>query len=179
MSTKQSLIPQERIQSLILIVRGHRVIVDADLAELYGVTTKALNQAVKRNRKRFPQDFMFRLNKKEKNEVVTNCDHLARLKFSPVLPYVFTEYGALMLANVLNSDRAAETSVFVVRAFVHLREMLDSNRKLADKMAELERRIVTHDEEIQVIFEAIRQLLSPQKTMQRQIGFHVKEQGQV
>ncbi|HXM47606.1 MAG TPA: ORF6N domain-containing protein [Pyrinomonadaceae bacterium] len=110
----QSLMPPERIARLILSVRGNRVIVDADLAELYGVATKVLNQAVKRNRKRFPQDFMFRLSKMEKSEVVTNCDHLARLKFSPVLPYVFTEHGAIMLANVLNSGHAVETSVFVV-----------------------------------------------------------------
>jgi ORF6N domain len=175
MSKSQNLIPPERIENLILFFRGHRVIVDADLAELYGVATKALNQAVKRNRKRFPQDFMFRLNKMEKSEVVTNCDHLARLKFSPVLPYAFTEHGAIMLANVLNSDRAVETSVFVVRAFVRLREVLASNRQLAEKLRELEQRISTHDEHIQVIFEAIRQLLSPQKSTQRQIGFHVKE----
>jgi hypothetical protein len=91
------------------------------------------------------------------------------------LPYVFTEYGALMVANVLNSDRAVETSVFVVRAFVRLREMLASNRQLAEKVGELEQRIASHDEEIQVIFEAIRQLLSPQKSSQRQIGFYVGE----
>jgi len=175
MSKGQNLIPPERIENLILLVRNHRVIIDADLAGLYGVATKALNQAVKRNRKRFPQDFMFRLNKKEKTEVVTNCDHLGRLRFSPVLPYVFTEHGAIMLANVLNSDRAVETSVFVVRAFVRLREMLASNRQLAEKLRELERRIATNDEHIQVIFEAIRQLLSPQKSTQRQIGFNVKE----
>ena len=151
------------------------MIVDADLAELYSVATKVLNQTVKRNRKRFPQDFMFRLTKVEKSEVVTNCDHLTQLKFSPVLPYVFTEHGAIMLANVLNSDRAVEMSVFVVRAFVQLREMLASNRQLAEQLGELERRISSHDKQIQVIFEAIRQLLSPQKSAKRQIGFHATE----
>ena len=175
MSPTQSLIPPERIERLILLVRDQRVILDADLAVLYGVTTKALNQAVKRNRKRFPQDFMFRLSKKEKIEVVTNCDHLARLKFSPVLPHAFTEHGAIMLANVLSSDRAVEASVFVVRAFVHLREMFASNRELSEKLAELERHIATHDKQIQALFEAIRQLLTPPKTPRRQIGFNVKE----
>ncbi|HXU38558.1 MAG TPA: ORF6N domain-containing protein [Blastocatellia bacterium] len=175
MSTSQSLIPPERIERLILLVRDRRVILDADLAVLYGVTTKALNQAVKRNKKRFPQDFMFRLSKKEKIEVVTNCDHLGRLKFSPVLPYAFTEHGAIMLANVLSSDRAVEASVFVVRAFVHLREMFASSRQLSEKLAELERHIATHDKQIQAVFEAIRQLLTPPKTPRRQIGFHVKE----
>jgi ORF6N domain len=173
--TAQSLIPSERIERLILLIRHQRMMLDADLAVLYGVTTKALNQAVKRNKKRFPEDFMFRLSKKEKVEVVTNCDHLARLKFSPVLPHAFTEHGAIMLANVLNSDRAVEASVFVVRAFVHLREMLASNRELTEKLAELERHIVSHDKQIQAIFEAIRQLLTPPKTPRRQIGFHVKE----
>lgn len=118
---------------------------------------------------------MLRLTKKEKNEVVTNCDHLARLKFSPVLPYAFTEHGAIMLANVLNSERAVQASVAVVRAFVRLREMLASNHELAGKLVELERRIGTHDEQIQAIFEAIRQLLTPPSKPHRQIGFHVKE----
>jgi hypothetical protein len=177
MSTRQSLIPVEKIQCLILLIRGKRVILDSDLARLYGVATKALNQAVKRNQKRFPPDFMFRLNEVEKNEVVTNCDHLSRLRFSPVLPHAFTEHGAIMLANVLNSDRAVEASVQVVRAFVRLREMLSSNRELAHKLAVLERHIATHDEQIQAIFEAIHQLLNPPEPPRKEIGFHVKEDG--
>jgi len=107
---------------------------DADLAALYGVATKVLNQAVKRNQKRFPSDFSFRLTETEKNEVVTNCDHLSRLRFSHVLPYAFTEHGAIMLSSVLNSERAMETSVQVVRAFVRLREILSSNRELAHRL---------------------------------------------
>lgn len=107
---------------------------DADLAALYGVATKVLNQAVKRNQKRFPSDFSFRLAETEKNEVVTNCDHVSRLRFSHVLPYAFTEHGAIMLASVLNSERAMETSVQVVRAFVRLREILASNRELAHRL---------------------------------------------
>jgi hypothetical protein len=100
-----------------LLIRGEKVIVDADLAEFYGVQTKVLNQAVKRNKDRFPEDFMFRLTKVEKVEPVTNCDHLEKLKFSPKTPQVFTEHGAIMAANVLNSTRAIEVSVYIVRAF--------------------------------------------------------------
>src|SRR6266702_2072826 len=132
--------------------------VDADLAELYGVPTKALNQAVKRNPDRFPPDFMFRLTRPEKREVVTNCDHLRKLKFSPVLPSAFTEHGALMLASVLNSPRAVGVSVFVVRAFVKLRELLASHRDLAGRMDELERRF---DAQFKVVFAAIRELMKP------------------
>jgi phage regulator Rha-like protein len=148
---------------------------DTDLAELYGVATKSLNQAVKRNRNRFPRDFMFRLTRNETSEVVTNCDHLAPLRFSHVLPHAFTEHGTIMLANVLKSKRAVEASVQVVRAFVRLREMLASNYELTHKLAELERRVTGHDEQIQAIFEAIRQLLNPPNPRKRQIGFRVKE----
>ncbi len=109
--TSNLAIPPERIGRRILLIRGQRVMLDADLAELYRVPTKALNQAVKRNPARFPSDFMFRLTRREKQEVVTNCDHLRNLKFSPVLPSAFTEHGALMLASVLNSRRAVEVSV--------------------------------------------------------------------
>jgi ORF6N domain len=110
-----------RIDARIQLLRGLRVMVDADLAELYGVPTKALNQAVKRNAERFPSDFMFQLTTAEKTEVVTNCDHLKRLKFSKALPYAFTEYGAVALANVLASPQAVEMGIFVVRAFFRFR----------------------------------------------------------
>src|SRR6266446_3992806 len=109
------------LEECILTVRGEKVILDADLADLYEVTTKALNQAIKRNAARFPNDFTFSLTATEKAEVVTNCDHLARLRFSPVLPRAFTEHGALMAATVLNSPRAVAMSLFVVRAFVRMR----------------------------------------------------------
>lgn len=108
--------PIEHIASRILVVRGQRVMVDADLALLYGVTTKQLNQQVKRNSARFPADLAFRLRAKEKEDVVTNCDHLRRLRYSPAMPFVFTEHGALMAASVLNSPRAVEIGLFVVRA---------------------------------------------------------------
>ena len=149
--------------------------IDADLADLYGVPTKALNQAVKRNADRFPEDFLFQLTKEEKTEVVTNCDHLARLKFSPKRPMAFTEHGAIMAAMVLKTPRAVEMSVQVVRAFIRLREMLATNKELAHKLAELERKLEGHDQAIGNIFEAIRQLLSQPEPKRSRIGFEVKE----
>ncbi|MHC4605507.1 MAG: ORF6N domain-containing protein [Planctomycetota bacterium] len=151
----------QRVERRILQIRGCRVILDSDLAELYGVKTKALNQAVKRNKERFPADFAFPLSPKEIKEVVTNCDHLARLRFSAVRPQAFTEHGAIMAANVLNSPRAIRMSVFVVRAFVRLRHTLASNREVQKKLAELERRIDTHDEALHALVIAIRRLMEP------------------
>lgn len=121
MAKSKTVVKVGTIQQRILLIRGEKVIVDADLAEFYGVQTKALNQAVRRNMDRFPADFMFQLNKNEKMEVVTNCDHLKKLKYSPVNPLVFTEHGAIMAASILNSVRAVEVSLFIVRAFVALR----------------------------------------------------------
>ncbi len=146
MSTE--LIPTEPIETLILLIRGKRVIFDADLARLYGVPTKALNQAIKRNMARFPSDFMFVLSTEEKNELVTNCDRFENLKHSSVLPNAFTDYGAIMAANILNSQRAAEVSVYVVRAFVKLRELVRSHSTLEGTLNELEHKIATHDEAI-------------------------------
>lgn len=166
----QNLLP-ELVSQRILILRGVRVMVDADLAELYGVMTKVLNQAVRRNAERFPEDFMFQLTKEEKNWVVTNCDHLNRLKYSPVFPYAFTEHGALMLGNVLKSDRAVEASLMVVRTFVQLREMLSGNKELAAKLAELERKVSTHDQAITGLINAIRQLMNTPQDSSRPIGF--------
>ena len=166
-----TLIPLERIEQTILVIRGHRVMLDADLANLYGVTTKRLNEQVKRNRKRFPADFMFQLTTEKKAEVVAHCDHLARLKFSPTKPFAFTEHGAVMVASVLNSESAIEVSIYVVRAFVKLREMLGNHTKLAQKLAQLERRIQSHDSHIQSLFEAIRQLMEPSTSKTRRISF--------
>jgi phage regulator Rha-like protein len=153
------LVPREQIEQAILVIRGQRVMVDSDFAKLYGVSTKALNQAVKRDADRFPNDFMFRLTQKEKAEVVTNCDHLSKLKFSPTMPVAFTEHGAVMVANVLNSERAVQVSIYVVRAFVKLRETLGTHKTLAQKLAELERQVESHDSHIRSLFEAIRQLM--------------------
>ena len=129
----KAFIPVERIENSIILIRGEKIMLDADLAILYGVSTKRLNEQVKRNRDRFPKDFMFQLTENEKAEVVANCDHLKRLKFSPNLPYAFTEHGAIMLAAILNSPVAVQASIQVVRAFVKLRELLFTNKELAHK----------------------------------------------
>jgi hypothetical protein len=155
----------------ILLMRKQRVMLDADLAGLYGVATKVLNQAVKRNVERFPLDFMFQLTPEEKAEVVTNCDHLVRLKFSPSLPYAFTEHGALMLGNVLKSPRAVEVSILVVRTFVQLREMLSTHKDLAAKLDQLERKVAGHDQVITGLIDAIRGLMALPEPQRRGIGF--------
>jgi len=146
--------------------------VDSDLGDLYGVATKVLNQAVKRNSSRFPSDFMFQLTKAEKEQVVTNCDHLTRLKFSPNLPYAFTEHGAVMAANVLNSNRAVEVSIYVVRAFMKLRQLLSTHKDLAQKLQEFENKLQRHDKQIAVLY----QLMLPiEKKTRRPFGFHSKK----
>jgi hypothetical protein len=165
-------LPGIAIEQRILNMRGHRVVLDADLAEIYGVQTRALNQAVRRNLDRFPDDFMFQLTASEKREVVTNCDHLSRLRYSPTLPRAFTEHGALMVASVLNSPRAVEISLYVVRAFVRLREMAASNRDLARKLAALESK---YDAQFKTVFAAIRQLMTPSEPKRRGIGFVIDD----
>jgi hypothetical protein len=166
------------LQNRILTIRGKSVMIDADLAELYGVQTRALNQAVRRNHERFPAEFMFQLTQAEKRELITNCDHLARLKFSPVLPLAFTEHGALMLGNVLNSERAIQVSLLVVRTFVSIRQMLSTHKDLATKLNELERRVGGHDEAIADLIDAIRRLASsPPARKSRPIGFTADLEG--
>ena len=166
------IVPIHRVEQAIFLIRGQRVMLDADLAVLYGVTTRRLNEQVSRNRDRFPEDFMFRLTLGEKTEVVANCDHLHKLKFSNTLPHAFTEHGAIMLASVLNSPRAVEASLLVVRTFVKLRETLATHRELARKMEELERRLEGHDGSIRTLVDAIRQLMGGAETPPRRIGFH-------
>jgi hypothetical protein len=160
------------IASLIMELRGRKVMIDADLAEVYGVATKALNQAVARNKDRFPADFVFRLAPREKTEVVTNCDHLARLKFSPVLPYAFTEHGAIMAATVLNSPQAVAMSVYVVRAFVRMREQLVSNAAILKRLAEIDKTLLQHDASLRDIYHKLLPLLQPSpEPPKRRIGF--------
>jgi len=161
-------IPVERIDSRILLIRGHKVMIDADLAALYGVTTKRLNQQVRRNSERFPEDFMFELRPAEKAEVVANCIHLARLKFSPAAPLAFTEHGALMAASVLNTPRAIEVSVYVVRAFVRLNQALASHKELARRLDQIEART---DARFKAVFDALRDLMTPAEPKRRPIGF--------
>jgi len=174
---QKAIIPIGQIEQRILLIRGQRVMLDADLAMLYGVPTRVLNQAVRRNLKRFPQDFMFKLTQPEKDQVITICDHLKNLKYAKALPNAFTEHGAIMVASVLNTERAVQISVFVVRAFVKLREMLSTHKELPHKLAELERKLQNHDESIQSLVVAIRQLMRPpeSETPKKRIGFLVEE----
>lgn len=165
-------VPLERIEKAILLVRGEKVILDADLAALYGVTTTRLNEQVKRNKDRFPGDFAFRLTKEEFTNLISqfatsSAAHGGRRK----LPLVFTEHGAIMAANVLNSKRAVQASVQVVRAFVRLRQILASNAELASKLAELEGK---YDRQFKVVLDAIRQLMTPPASPRKQIGFQAR-----
>jgi phage regulator Rha-like protein len=172
MEGQTSLVPLERIERAIILVRGEKVMLDSDLAEIYGVETRILNQAVKRNTSRFPSDFMFQLTLEEAEAILRSRSQSVTLKRGQnikYLPYAFTEHGALMLANVLNSERAAQTSVMVVRAFVKLRQMLASNAELARKLAAMEKK---YDAQFKVVFDAIRQLMSPPAEPKREIGFH-------
>ncbi|HEX8077175.1 MAG TPA: ORF6N domain-containing protein [Chthoniobacterales bacterium] len=157
------------------LLRGQRVMLDSDLAAIYNVTTKRLNEQLRRNRKRFPSDFAFQLTVQEftnlKSQFATSSSHGGKRK----LPWAFTEHGAIMLASVLNSTVAIEASVRVVRAFVRLREIVSANAELAAKFAQLERRLDSHDEAIAQLFAAIRQLLAPAPANKREIGFHVRE----
>lgn len=163
------MIPNERIENRIYWIRGQKVLLDADLAELYGVPTKALNQAVKRNKDRFPNDFMFQINAEEKLELVTICDRFTSLKHSTSFPYAFTEHGTLMLANVLRSDRAIHISIEIVRTFVRLREILATHTDLARKLTALESK---YDDQFKAIFDAIRELMKPPVPPRREIGFN-------
>ena len=168
------LIPQEVIEQKILLIRGHRVILDRDLAKLYGVDTRRLNEQVKRNLQRFPEDFMFQLTNEEflnwRSQIaISNSEKMGLRR----RPYAFTEHGAIMAANILNSGRAVEMSIRVVRTFIKLRQLLTTHKELAYKLSELERKIEKHDTEIQAIFESIRQLMAPTpQKPKRHIGFH-------
>ena len=167
-----ALVLTKKVDSTILFLRGQKVILDVDLAELYGVSVKRLNEQVKRNIRRFPSDFLFRLTRREYSNlrsqfVTSSSDHGGRR----YLPYAFTEHGAIMAATVLNSKRAIEMSIFVVRAFVHLREASIANRQIEAKLAELERRLESHDGDIQQLVEAIRELMEPEPANPRRIGF--------
>ncbi len=171
---RAEIIPVEAIAQVIYALRGQRVLLDRDLAALYGVETRALNQAVKRNVARFPSDFMFQLSRQEIGRISQSVTSLAGLKFSKQVR-AFTEEGVAMLSSVLNSERAVQVNIAIMRAFVRLRETLETNRELARKFAQLEARVGKHDEEIGGIIEAIRQLMAPPKKPRRQIGFHVRE----
>jgi len=169
---KNALAIGKRVSSKILILRNQRVILDTDLAELYGVPVKQLNQQIKRNRSRFPKDFLFTVTKPEyenlRSQIVTSKRSRGGRRY---LPHAFTEHGAIMAATVLNSPRAIEMSIFVVRAFVQMREALLFNQKVVAKLSELESRLDDHDTEIQDLVDVIRELMAPPAANHRRIGF--------
>ncbi len=169
-----NLTPEELIERRIFLIRGQKVMLDRDLAELYGVETKYLNRQVKRNIARFPDEFMFRLNKTEVNELVTNWHRFDNLKHSVFFPYAFTEHGVAMLSSVLKSKRAIKLSIVIINTFVKLRQFLSTHKELTQKLNELERKVVNHDSDIKGLFEMIHKLIqSPRKTKKR-IGFDLK-----
>jgi hypothetical protein len=171
-----SIVPIEVVTEKIFEIRGLKVMMDADLADLYRVPTKALNQAVKRNPARFPDDFMFQLSLSERDQLVTNCDRLAKLKHSSSMPHAFTESGVAMLSSVLNSERAALVNVQIVRAFVRLRQMISQHDALRLAIEGLERRVGRNERDIQLALKVLQQVLFPPKLdgpskSDRTIGF--------
>jgi hypothetical protein len=163
-----NLVPLDLIERRIFFFRGEKVMIDRHLAELYGVETRVLNQAVKRNSKRFPIEFMFQLNREERDEVITICDDLGPLRFARTMPFAFTEHGVAMLSSVLNSDRAIQVNVEIIKAFVKLRKILATHADLKRKIEEMEAK---YDEQFQIVFEAIRQLLTEDDKPKPKIGF--------
>jgi len=176
--SSKELVSEKRILRTIIVIRGEKVILDSDLAELYGVETRRLNEQVRRNIEKFPEDFMFQLTKEEfgnlKSQIATSSPGWGGRR---KLPLVFTEHGALQAANVLNSEQANKMSVFIVRAFIRLREMVRTNEKLSQKIAQLEERVSDHDEILIELIREIRKLIDTPKPKgkSRSIGFIVSE----
>ncbi len=162
----------EMIRQRIFIIRGQKVMLDNDIAELYSVTTKRLNEQVKRNIERFPRDFMLQLTQEEKEEVVANCDHLSKLRFSYSLPYAFTEHGVAMLSSILNSKQAILMSIFIVRAFIKMRESLDNYKDLAIKIEEIEANQTKDHAMLKNVHEVVKHLLAPTEEPKGKIGFN-------
>ena len=173
MNKDNAVVPLNDISEMIYLVRGEKVIFDSDLARIYGVTTKVFNQAVKRNKERFPDDFMFQLSWEETRELRSQFVTLQKTR-ATYRPYVFTEHGAIMAATILKSAQAREMSVFVARAFVKLREILSAHKELSGKLDELEQRVTGHDQILTNLISAIKQLMSPPDKPKRQIGFKAK-----
>jgi MoxR-like ATPase len=163
------LVSQEIVENKIFFMRGRKIMIDRDLSRLYKVKTKILNQAVKRNIERFPKDFMFILTKNETSELVTNCDRLHSLKHSTSHPYAFTEHGILMLSSVLKSKRAIHVNIQIMRTFIKLREELSSHMEFKSKITEMEKK---YDHQFKIVFDAIRELLTPPEEPKRRIGFY-------
>lgn len=155
--SNQIIITEEIVISKILYIRGQKVMIDSDLAKMFGVTTKRLNEQVKRNFKRFPEHFMFNLTQEEKENVIANCDHLKKIKYSPHLPSVFTEHGIIMLSSVLNSETAIQVSVRIVEVFIKMREMFISHKELFTELEQIKKQLSFHDDQFMLIFEYLKQ----------------------
>jgi len=175
----KAIVPVESVERKIFLIRGQKVMLSIDLAKLYGVETRAFNQAVKRNSNRFPSDFMFQVSSKEGEALVSQNVIPHKKHLGGSLPYAFTEQGVAMLSSVLRSERAVQVNIAVMRAFVKLREVLSTHKDLAHKLEQLEKKIEKHDEEITAIFDAIRLLMTEPEPKEKKIGFIVKERGAV
>ena len=176
MASETTYAPMRRIEDLIFLVRGQRVMLDSDMAKVYGVSTTRLNEQFRRNRNRFPESFAFQLTAEEFANLISQNAISSSHGGRRTLPWVFTEHGALQLANVLRSETATKASIRVVQVFISMREQLAAHKELAGKLAELENRITGHDEALQNLFEAIRQLIEPPLPEDRpKIGFHLRE----
>ena len=162
------MVPVEIIVEKIFVIRGQKVMIDRDLANLYEVPTKRLNEQVRRNIKRFPEDFMFRLTKKENNELVANCDRFKTLKHATVNPYAFTEQGVAMLSGVLHSKMAIQVNIQIMRTFAKMRQMMLSYKELKEKIEKMESK---YDKQFRVVFDALRRLLEPPDKEMKRIGF--------
>jgi hypothetical protein len=173
--TAAKIMPAIQVEQAILLIRGQRVMLDRDLAAMYGVSTGNLNKAVRRNLSRFPTDFMFQLTADEADSLRFQFGILDKGLHFKYLPFVFTQEGVAMLSGVLRSPRAEQVNIAIMRAFVRLWETLSLHKELAHKLSELERKIENHDENIRTLFEAIHQLMAPVEKPHREIGFHVKE----
>lgn len=170
---KEIIIPNEVISNKIYFIRNQKVMLDRDLAELFSLPTKRLNEQVKRNSNRFPEYFMFQLTQIEKEEVVANCDHLRKLKFSSALPYAFTEHGTMMLANVINSEKAVETSIRIIEVFVKMREYMSENATIKLELDQIKKKLVNHDKNIELVFSYLDELIEKgeDNTERTKIGY--------
>ncbi len=173
----KALIPDEIILSKIMVLRDKKVMIDSDLAGLYGISTKRLNEQVKRNLKRFPDDFIFRITSEEKELIIAQFPHLAKLKFSKVLPYVFTEYGAVMLASVLNSDKAIQVNIQIVRTFTKIRKLLADNTELRLEIEKIKKKIDVHKNNIELVFKYLDELQKKKEKRipRKKIGFRLSK----
>ena len=170
---EDSIIPNEAILNKIYFIRNEKVMLDRDLAELFAIPTKRLNEQVKRNTNRFPNHFMFQLTEFEKDELVANCDHLKNLKFSKSLPYVFTEHGILMLSSVLNTERAVTLSIKIIEVFIEMREYLIQNLSLRNEIEKIRKKLSNHDKNIELVFNYLDELMEKQENTEprKKIGY--------